>query len=224
MVGAAWGLVVPMFFAALVYLRAGARTCQIRVRDLLHSAFDGLLLPGLVLLAIALCIQSVTRPGWAGVIATAVGGGLAYVTSFLLWAAPFGGEDTGGQDVGRTSNTRAHGLQARPPLAMASWVSPWNSGPCMTKSLILSIVIPTHNRRDALIRRTLPAIFEQDFPLDEYEVIVVVDGSTDGTLEALRGLETRLRGSRRSWSSPIADRAWRAMLPWRRRGATWCSF
>lgn len=52
----------------------------------------------------------------------------------------------------------------------------------------LSIVIPTHNRRDVLLSRTLPAIFEQDFPADEYEVIVVVDGSTDATAEALREL------------------------------------
>jgi glycosyltransferase involved in cell wall biosynthesis/peptidoglycan/xylan/chitin deacetylase (PgdA/CDA1 family) len=53
----------------------------------------------------------------------------------------------------------------------------------------LSIVIPTHNRGDVLLPRTLPAIFEQDFPADEYEAIVVVDGSTDSTAEALRRLQ-----------------------------------
>jgi glycosyltransferase involved in cell wall biosynthesis/peptidoglycan/xylan/chitin deacetylase (PgdA/CDA1 family) len=58
----------------------------------------------------------------------------------------------------------------------------------MTASLKLSVVVPTHNRRDVLISRTLPAIFNQDFPADEYEVIVVVDGSTDGTTKALREL------------------------------------
>ncbi len=61
----------------------------------------------------------------------------------------------------------------------------------MTNSLKLSIVMPTRNRRDVLVRRTLPAIFEQDFPPDEYEVVVIVDGSTDGTLEALRGLKSK---------------------------------
>ena len=58
----------------------------------------------------------------------------------------------------------------------------------MTTPVRLSIVVPTHNRRDVLVSRTLPAIFEQDFPANEYEAIVVVDGSTDGTAEALRKL------------------------------------
>lgn len=48
----------------------------------------------------------------------------------------------------------------------------------------ISVVIPTYNRRD-LLARTLPTVFNQDFSSDEYEVIVVVDGSTDGTAELL---------------------------------------
>ena len=50
------------------------------------------------------------------------------------------------------------------------------------------MVISTYNRRDALVSKCLPAIFTQDLPADEYEVIVIVDGSTDGTGAALREL------------------------------------
>ncbi len=55
-------------------------------------------------------------------------------------------------------------------------------------STVISIIIPTHNRREVLVSRTLPAIFAQDFPADDYEVVVVVDGATDGTAEALRAV------------------------------------
>lgn len=53
----------------------------------------------------------------------------------------------------------------------------------------LSVIVPTRNRREVLITRTLPAMFRQDLPADEFEIIVVVDGSTDGTAQALRDLE-----------------------------------
>jgi len=51
----------------------------------------------------------------------------------------------------------------------------------------VSVIIGTYNRRD-LLARTLPTVLSQDFPAQEYEVVVVVDGSTDGTAEYLRGL------------------------------------
>jgi peptidoglycan/xylan/chitin deacetylase (PgdA/CDA1 family)/GT2 family glycosyltransferase len=51
----------------------------------------------------------------------------------------------------------------------------------------LSIIIPTYNRLGVLTL-TLPTLFDQDFAAESYEVIVVVDGSTDGTLEWLRTL------------------------------------
>jgi len=47
---------------------------------------------------------------------------------------------------------------------------------------LLSIVVPTYNRRH-ILSRTLPSLLGQRDA--DYEVIVVVDGSTDGTLEML---------------------------------------
>lgn len=52
----------------------------------------------------------------------------------------------------------------------------------------LSVVMPTFNRC-RLLPRTLASIFAQDLPPDEYELIIVVDGSTDGTGEYLRSLQ-----------------------------------
>lgn len=53
----------------------------------------------------------------------------------------------------------------------------------MSRTLI-SIVVPTYNRQRTL-SRTLPSLLGQSDPGAEYEVIVVVDGSTDGTLDML---------------------------------------
>ena len=51
----------------------------------------------------------------------------------------------------------------------------------------VSVVIPTLNRRDEL-RTTLASLGAQTLPGSAYEIIVVVDGSTDGTTEMLRHL------------------------------------
>ena len=58
----------------------------------------------------------------------------------------------------------------------------------MTSTPRLSVLVPTRNRRDVLITRTLPAMFNQDISTDDVEIVVVVDGSTDGTADALRQL------------------------------------
>jgi peptidoglycan/xylan/chitin deacetylase (PgdA/CDA1 family)/glycosyltransferase involved in cell wall biosynthesis len=50
----------------------------------------------------------------------------------------------------------------------------------------LSVVIPTFNRRD-ILALTLPTVLRQDYPEDAIEIVVVVDGSTDSTLEMLHG-------------------------------------
>jgi len=53
----------------------------------------------------------------------------------------------------------------------------------------LSVIIPTFNRVDVL-RRTLPRLLAQDFPASDYELIYVLDGSTDGTAVMLRTEKT----------------------------------
>ncbi|MCA1627003.1 MAG: glycosyltransferase, partial [Acidobacteria bacterium] len=50
----------------------------------------------------------------------------------------------------------------------------------------ISVIIPTHNRRDSL-RRLLDALCAQTYPLRRVEVIVVADGCKDDTAEMVRG-------------------------------------
>jgi GT2 family glycosyltransferase len=56
----------------------------------------------------------------------------------------------------------------------------------------VSVVLPTFNRLPRL-RRVLAGLERQSYPLDALEVIVVSDGSTDGTHDYLRSLATSLR-------------------------------
>ena len=44
---------------------------------------------------------------------------------------------------------------------------------------LASVVIPTHQRKDSLLR-ALASLATQTIPHEQYEVIVVVDGSDDG--------------------------------------------
>lgn len=53
----------------------------------------------------------------------------------------------------------------------------------------VSVVIPTYNRI-GLLRDMLEALSRQTLPADLFEVVVVVDGSTDGTWEMLQELRT----------------------------------
>jgi glycosyltransferase involved in cell wall biosynthesis len=52
----------------------------------------------------------------------------------------------------------------------------------------VSVVIPSHQRREAL-RRALLAFCEQTAAPQSFEVIVSVDGSTDGSVEMLEGFD-----------------------------------
>jgi GT2 family glycosyltransferase len=54
-------------------------------------------------------------------------------------------------------------------------------------ALDMSVVVPTFNRRE-IVLRSLETLFSQDFPSSRFEIIVVVDGSTDGSAAALRAL------------------------------------
>jgi GT2 family glycosyltransferase len=56
----------------------------------------------------------------------------------------------------------------------------------------VSVVVPTFNRRD-IVLRTIETLFAQNFPAAQYEIIVVVDGSTDGSAAALRALQPACR-------------------------------
>lgn len=55
---------------------------------------------------------------------------------------------------------------------------------------IISIIIPTHNRREAL-RRNLSALNQQTYPLERIEVIVVADGCHDGTSEMVAEFDSQ---------------------------------
>lgn len=61
-----------------------------------------------------------------------------------------------------------------------------------TEAPSLSIVIPSHQRRERL-SEVLRALAEQTFPRERYEVIVVLDGSTDGSAEAVERLSPAYR-------------------------------
>jgi glycosyltransferase involved in cell wall biosynthesis len=58
--------------------------------------------------------------------------------------------------------------------------------------MFLSVVIPTFNRKESLLQ-TLGALEKQTLPAAEFEVIVVSDGSTDGTAEAIHAREFSFR-------------------------------
>ncbi len=56
----------------------------------------------------------------------------------------------------------------------------------------ISVVVPTFNRKES-IRTVLEALGDQTLAPDRFEVIIVSDGSTDGTVDLIRGLQNRVR-------------------------------
>jgi glycosyltransferase involved in cell wall biosynthesis len=73
----------------------------------------------------------------------------------------------------------------------------------MIQRPIFSIVIPTYNRLD-LLKRALSSVWGQR--REDYEVIVVDDGSTDGTREWLLTQDKRVRAITQENSGPGAAR------------------
>ena len=53
-----------------------------------------------------------------------------------------------------------------------------------------SVVIATYNRKD-LLATCLRCLDAQDYPCKQYEVIVVDDGSTDGSVEMVKDWPAR---------------------------------
>ena len=49
----------------------------------------------------------------------------------------------------------------------------------------VSIIIPTYNRKDYL-KVCLESIFKQNYPKSQYEIIIIDDGSTDGTRDLVK--------------------------------------
>lgn len=55
----------------------------------------------------------------------------------------------------------------------------------------VSVVLATYNRLDRL-KRVIASLEKQTYPLEDFEVVIVSDGSSDGTLEYLHRLNTPL--------------------------------
>jgi glycosyltransferase involved in cell wall biosynthesis len=54
-----------------------------------------------------------------------------------------------------------------------------------------SVIVPTWNRAD-LVATSVASLLAQDYPADRFEVLVVVDGSTDGTATVIRHLQDQV--------------------------------
>ncbi len=53
------------------------------------------------------------------------------------------------------------------------------------ENLPVTVIIPTYNRKD-ILRRCLNAFAHQSYPAEKYEIIVIDDGSTDGTEDLVK--------------------------------------
>ncbi len=71
-------------------------------------------------------------------------------------------------------------------------------------NITVSVVIPAFNREN-VIRRAVDSLLQQQFA-HPFEIVVVDDGSTDGTAEAVDGVDPRVRVIRQSNAGAAAAR------------------
>jgi glycosyltransferase involved in cell wall biosynthesis len=60
-----------------------------------------------------------------------------------------------------------------------------------TSEPAVSVIVPVHNRRDVIVR-AVTSLLQQDFAAP-YEIIVIDDGSTDGTADVVVNVDPRVR-------------------------------
>jgi glycosyltransferase involved in cell wall biosynthesis len=65
-------------------------------------------------------------------------------------------------------------------------------GQALGAEMFTSVVIPTRNRAEK-VRVCVASLLAQDYPGDRYEIIVVDDGSADGTAEVVQDLSPSVR-------------------------------
>ncbi|HHY32336.1 MAG TPA: glycosyltransferase [Firmicutes bacterium] len=58
---------------------------------------------------------------------------------------------------------------------------------------VVSVIVPTYNRK-AILEKCLRALLDQTFPADRYEIVVIDDGSTDGTRDMVDYLVRQWHG------------------------------
>lgn len=68
----------------------------------------------------------------------------------------------------------------------------------MDKKLI-SVIVPTYNEKEGLLRKAIDSILNQTYP--KIELLVIDDGSTDGTSEILKSYGSDIRAFRRERTS-----------------------
>jgi radical SAM protein with 4Fe4S-binding SPASM domain len=73
------------------------------------------------------------------------------------------------------------------PYDFCPCVTPYAQNIVSDKQPKISIIIPTYNRKE-LLEPALMSLFNQDYPKNQYEIIVVDDGSNDGTMEMVKQL------------------------------------